>query len=104
MNRKHRRTGHLFRNHYSWRPVESEAHLHEAIRYIVLNPVRAGICQKPEDWPWSSYRACAGLDLPPDFLALGDLLGLFGSSPAKARAAYRAFVAAVMLDVFKCTG
>ena len=104
MNRKHQRTGHLFRNHYSWRPVESEAHLHEAIRYIVLNPVRAGICQKPEAWPWSSYRACAGLDLPPDLLALGDLLGLFGSSPAKARAAYRAFVAAGMLDVFKCTG
>jgi REP element-mobilizing transposase RayT len=104
MNRKYQRTGHLFRNHYSWRPVENEAHLHEAIRYIVLNPVRAGICKTPEDWPWSSYRACAGLDLPPDLLALGDLLELFGSRPAKARAAYRAFVAAGMLDVFKCTG
>jgi REP element-mobilizing transposase RayT len=104
MNRKHERTGHLFKNHYSWRPVESDAHLHEAIRYIVLNPVRAGICKGPEDWPWSSYRACAGLELPSDLLALGDLLGLFGRNPPKAHAAYRTFVAAGMRDVFKCTG
>ncbi len=104
MNRKHRRTGHLFRNHYSWRSVESDAHLQEAIRYIVLNPVRAGICKRPEDWPWSSYRACAGLDVAPDLLAVGELLALFGSRPAQAQAAYRAFVAAGMLDMFKCTG
>ena len=93
MNRKHRRTGHLFRNHYSWRPIESDEHLLEACRYIVLNPVRAGLCEAPEDWPWSSYRATVDLELPPDFLALGELLALFGTSPARARAAFRAFVA-----------
>jgi putative transposase len=72
--------------------------------HIVLNPVRAGICKRPEDWPWSSYRACAGLDLAPDLLAVGDLLALFGSRPAQAQAAYRAFVAAGMLDMLNCTG
>jgi putative transposase len=85
MNRKHGRTGHLFRNHYSWRPVESDEHLHEAVRYILLNPVRAGICEAPEEWRWSSYRASADLELPPDFLALAELLSIFGSTPATAR-------------------
>ena len=94
MNRKHGRTGHLFRNHYSWWPVESDEHLLEAVRYIVLNPVRAGICERPEHWPWSSYRAAVDLEHPSDFLALGDLLGLFGTSPARARVAFRDFVAA----------
>ena len=96
MNRKHGRTGHLFRNHYSWWPVETDEHLNEAVRYIVLNPVRAGICTKPEQWPWSSYRAAADLELPADFLALSDLLGIFGIYPGRPPplAAFRDFVAA----------
>ena len=93
MNRKHGRTGHLFRNHYSWRAVESDEHLREAVRYIVLNPVRAGICKRPEEWRWSSYRAAVDLEHPPDFLALGDLLAIFGTTPARARVAFRDFVA-----------
>jgi putative transposase len=101
MNRKYERWGHLFRNHYGWRPVESGEHLLETCRYIVLNPVRAGICKTPEDWPWSSYRAAADLELPPDFLALSELLALFGTRPAEARAAYRAFVAKG-LAMLKC--
>jgi REP-associated tyrosine transposase len=94
MNRKHGRTGHLFRNHYSWWPVESDEHLLEAVRYVVLNPVRAGICTSPDQWRWSSYRAAVDLEHPSDFLALGDLLCLFGATPAKARVAFRDFVAA----------
>ena len=43
------------------RLVEDERHLLELVRYIPLNPVRAGICRSPEDWPWSSYTATAGL-------------------------------------------
>ena len=93
INRKYGRWGHLFRNHYGWRAVESDEHLREACRYIVLNPVRAGLCKAPEDWPWSSYRAALDLELPSDFLALGDLLALFGTNPTQAREAYRAFVA-----------
>ena len=94
MNRKHGRTGHLFRNHYSWWSIESDEHLHEAIRYIVLNPVRAGICTTPEQWHWSSYRAAVDLEHPPDFLALGELLSLFGANPTRARLAFRDYVAA----------
>ena len=32
-------------------------YLLELARYVVLNPERAGICDLPEDWPWSSYQA-----------------------------------------------
>jgi hypothetical protein len=48
--------------------------------------------ESPELWRWSSYRACAGLDLAPAFLAESELLKLFSDRPAAARAAYRAFV------------
>jgi len=83
---------HLFRNRFWCELIEDEQHLLETARYIVLNPVRAGLCDAPEDWPWSSYRACAGLDFAPSFLAVTEHLGLFGGSPAVARRSYRQFV------------
>jgi REP-associated tyrosine transposase len=52
-NRRHRRSGHLFGERYSSEFIQTEAHLYEAGRYIVLNPVRAGACARPEDWPWT---------------------------------------------------
>src|SRR5438477_545846 len=59
-NGRYKRTGHLVRNRFYSRQVESEAHLFELCRYVVPNPVRAGLCRSPADWPWSSYRATAG--------------------------------------------
>ena len=52
-NRRHRRTGHLFGARFSSWIVETERHLSNACRYVYLNPVRAGLCARPEDWPWS---------------------------------------------------
>jgi putative transposase len=83
---------HLFRNRFWSELLVDDSHLLETARYIVLNPVRANICEKPEDWAWSSYRACAGLDFPPPFLAVTQHLRLFGSAPSVARRAYREFV------------
>ena len=83
---------HLFRNRFWSEHVTDDAHLLQTGRYIVLNPVRAHICQKPEDWPWSSYRACAGMDFAPSFLAVTRHLRLFGVSPSAATRAYREFV------------
>lgn len=91
-NLRYTRTGHLVRNRFYSNLIEDDAHLLEACRYVVLNPVRAGLCVSPADWRWSSYRACAGLELPHPFLALERILGLFGQSPAAAQAAYCAFV------------
>ena len=91
-NRRHGHAGHLFRNRFSMVDVLSERHLLASVRYIDLNPVRAGMRSNPEDWPWSSYRSHVGLDHGPRFLSLSDFLPLFGSTPAQARRAYRRFV------------
>jgi REP element-mobilizing transposase RayT len=92
-NRRHGYVGqHLFRNRFWSEMIESEEHLLETARYIVLNPVRAGICNVPEEWTWSGYRACAGLDFAPSFLAATTHLGFFGKTPSAARRAYRRFV------------
>jgi REP element-mobilizing transposase RayT len=61
-NRKYGRKGHLRGDRYTPTPVETESHLIAAFRYIVRNPVRAGLTQSPSEWPWSSYRGTAGLD------------------------------------------
>lgn len=82
---------HLFRNRFWSALIEEEGHMLQTSRYIVLNPVRARLCDRPEKWEWSSYRAFAGLDFRPTFLSTA-LLRLFGGSPARAQRAYRAFV------------
>lgn len=41
--------------------VESDEHLMTVFRYVARNPVEAGLCALPEDWPWSSCRAALGL-------------------------------------------
>jgi hypothetical protein len=45
--------------------VEKENYLLELCRYVVLNPVRAGMVQKPNEWKWSSYEATAGVKTVP---------------------------------------
>jgi putative transposase len=51
--------GHLWQSRFSSFPMD-EAHLHACVRYVELNPVRAGLVARPEDWPWSSARAHLG--------------------------------------------
>ena len=90
-NRRHGYEGHLFERRFFSEVVESDWHLLELCRYIVLNPVRAGLCRHPGEWRWSSYRALLGRVGRPRFLTL-TLLGMFGSDLAKARAAFEEFV------------
>jgi REP element-mobilizing transposase RayT len=60
-NRRHRRVGHLFQGRFKAILVDGDAYLLELARYVVLNPVRAGMVKRPEHWAWSSYRASQGL-------------------------------------------
>jgi putative transposase len=92
VNLRQGRRDHLFGRRFSSDLIETDSHMLAAARYVVLNPVRAGLCERPEDWPWSSYRACAGLELGPPFLAVSELLGHFGTRPDRAQATYRRFV------------
>jgi putative transposase len=71
--------GHVFQGPYHDEPVRDDGHLLETCRYIVLNPVRAGLARRPFDWRWSSYRATAGLARRPPFLQVDLVRGLFQS-------------------------
>ncbi|MBW6464416.1 MAG: transposase [Firmicutes bacterium] len=55
-NRKYNRTGHLFQDRYRSEPVETDQYFLTVMRYIHQNPIKAGIIEKIEDYPWSSYR------------------------------------------------
>ena len=63
-NRRHRRTGHLFEARYRSLVVQRESYLKRAVRYVVLNPVRARLVTAAAAWPWTTYRATAGLETP----------------------------------------
>ena len=52
-NVRYSRTGHVFEGPYDAKPVESDEHFTECCRYIAENPVRAGLCGSPAEWPWS---------------------------------------------------
>lgn len=93
-NRARDRVGHVFQGRYKAILVEKQAYLLELCRYVVLNPVRAGMVAAPGDWAWSSYRRMAGQraarrggPAPDDWL-----LRQFGTEDKAARAAYRRFV------------
>jgi len=91
-NWRHGFDGHLFQGRFKSQRVESNWHLIELGRYIVLNPVRARMRVSAADWPWSSYRAAVGAICPPAFLTLAWLQSQFGATPTAARAAYERFV------------
>jgi len=73
--------------------VEKESYLFELARYVVLNPVRAGMVGHPEEWRWSSYRAMAGMAGVPAWLETDELLAVFGGDRQQAISWYRRFVA-----------
>jgi len=56
INARHQWTGHLWQGRFGAVAMD-EAHLLAATRYVSLNPLRAGLVRRPEDWPWSSVRA-----------------------------------------------
>lgn len=93
-NRRHRRVGHVFQGRYKAILVQKESYLLELARYVVLNPVRAGIVLAPQDWPWSSHRYFMRRTDKPDWLETDWLLRHFGPDLPRASAAYAAFVAA----------
>ncbi len=90
-NKRHRRVGHLFQGRFKAVLVQKESHLLEACRYVVLNPIRAGIANRPEEWEWSSYNATAGRVEPHPCLVTDWVLSQFGSDRARAKTAYRRF-------------
>ena len=86
-NRARGASGHLFQGRFSSFPVETDGYALELVRYIHLNPVRAGLVPAPEGWPWSSHRAYVGLESH-RFLTTEMVLGMLGGpvdAPARCR-------------------
>lgn len=91
-NRKYNRVGHVYQGRYKAIIVQKESYLLELARYIVLNPVRAQMVRSAKDWPWSSYRATAGLNNANKWLAVNWILSSFSRKKADAVKLYRSFV------------
>jgi REP element-mobilizing transposase RayT len=95
-NRRHSRAGHLFQGRFKAILVELDSYLLELSRYVVLNPVRAGIARYAGNYRWSSYRATAGLDKKAPLLTVDWILAQFGGRRPEAIKHYRRFVQAGM--------
>src|SRR5687768_1611995 len=92
-NRRHDRVGHTFQQRFESLVVQREKYLRRVARYIVVNPVTAGLCSDAEDWPWSTHRATAGLEEPPSWLDVDWLRWAFrADSLLEAQRRYVAYV------------
>jgi len=92
-NHRQGRVGHLFQGRYQAILVQKQTYLFELCRYVVLNPVRAGMVENAGDWPWSSYRPTVGACGAPAWLTTSWVLEQFGGRANSARNAYQRFVA-----------
>lgn len=86
--------GHIFAGRYKSLCVEKEGYLLELSRYIHLNPVRAGLAEKPEGYRWSSYGYYIGKQKNPDWLNTDWLLAEYGKDRKAAWKKYKGFVEA----------
>src|SRR5512134_912865 len=91
VNLTRRRTGHVFQGRYKALLIDADRYLLELIRYVHLNPVRAGTATTAESWPWSGHRAYAGMEIVP-WLTTDWVLGMLTSQVTTARKAYVSFV------------
>ena len=91
-NRRYNRSGHLFHGRFKAFLIEKEMYFAEVLRYVALNPVRAGIVERPEQYRWSSYRATAGFEPAPDWLDTAALNLAFDEDASIAPTRFREFV------------
>jgi hypothetical protein len=85
INRRHGRVGHLFQNRFFSVEVATDAHFVSSIAYVNRNPVAAFAVEAAEDWRDSSYRATMGMEAARPWLAVEEVLEVFGRTRASAR-------------------
>lgn len=93
LNKKTRRRGHVFQGRFKSILVDDANYLEELVRYIHLNPVRAGIVKHPEAYHWSSHRTYMGADRV-GWLTTSRVLREFGTNPDDQRQYYNQFILA----------
>jgi putative transposase len=89
-NERHGRCGHVFQGRYGSVLMETDEQLWHVAGYIALNPVRAGLCARPEEWPWSSHAATLDGGGPHAWLDDRRLLSHFAGLGGDARRRYAA--------------
>jgi putative transposase len=107
LNRRHRQYGHVFGARFANKLVRSDRHLHGCLRYIARNPVAAGICASPIEWPWSGHAAIVGLAEPAGGIDVAGALEWLAPNVGAARIAYQQLVAATteaLLDEWARSG
>jgi REP element-mobilizing transposase RayT len=92
-NRRYRRSGHVLQGRHRAILCQSEPYLAQLVRYIHLNPVRAKMVRKAENYPFSSQRAYLGLE-PAGIVDVDPVLRKFGVRKSVARERYAEFVRA----------
>ncbi len=97
INRHAERSGHLFQDRFKSVLCRSDAQFLGLLRYIHLNPVKAGLVELPERWPWSGHGEYLGMP-GSDIVDWAFPLTLFDPEVKLARAAYERFVLAEMSD------
>jgi hypothetical protein len=78
-NSRHGSTGHLFQGRYGSVGIETDEHLWTVVAYIAMNPVEAGLCHQPDDWPWSSHTLVVS-NSAPDWIDVPHLLDSFAAA------------------------
>jgi putative transposase len=92
-NQRHGRRGHSFEERFGSQVVEREHYLRRVNRYVVLNPVKARLVTRAEDWKWSTYRATAGLEPAPAWLQTDWITWAFKAATIEeAQERYRTYV------------
>jgi putative transposase len=84
-NKRHAHVGHVFQGRFKAQIVEASVYLVRLCRYVLLNPVRAGLCAHPEGWPWSSYRSLVS-GLPSGYADVESLVSCVDTDLARGRA------------------
>jgi REP element-mobilizing transposase RayT len=92
-NKRHGRSGHLFGGRFGSVHVGGDAQLWAAAAYVAVNPVDAGLCRRPEDWPWSSHGATLGEADRPPWLDVSRLLWHFSAGRGDPQGRYATYVA-----------
>jgi REP element-mobilizing transposase RayT len=91
-DRRWGRTAHVFAAHFGAVLQKTEEQFLWTLRYVVRNPVEAGLCASPYDARWTSFAATAGLVRAPRFLRVSEILAHFGFDPEEARRGYVDFI------------
>jgi REP element-mobilizing transposase RayT len=91
-NERHERCGHVFQGRFGSVLVKTDAQLWTTVNYIARNPVDAGLCAQPGEWPWGSHHALVGGGQAPDWLDGDRLLEFYSSLGGDPHARYVAAV------------